>query len=344
MHTRLLFAIAAYALISSSGLAEEVTGAGASFPAPLYGKWADTYQKATGHKVNYQSIGSSGGVNQIKARTVDFGASDTPVAPEELNKAGLIQFPTVMGGVVPVVNVPGITPGSLKLNGHTLARLFLGDIKYWDDPAIKNLNPNVSLPHIKVTVVHRADGSGTTGIFSHYLSTVSPLWQEKMGHGNTLNWPTGTGGKGNDGVSAFVARLKGAIGYVEYAYAKQNKMAHVALINKAGHAIQPSAASFKAAALGVDWNKGSAQSLVDSKEAKAWPIVSSTYILLPIKPSNPIKGQVALKFFDWAIKQGHPQAMALDYVPLPESMHASIYKAWGQVQDAQGKALYMGKP
>lgn len=311
----------------SSIQAMEITGAGASFPAPLYGKWAESYHKATGIRVNYQSIGSSGGVNQIKAKTVDFGASDTPLLDADLDASGLMQFPTVIGGVVPVVNVPGIAPGAMVLTGEVLANIYLGKITNWNDPAIKALNSALNLPDQKITVVRRADGSGTTAIFTEYLTKVSPDWASKIGQGNTVNWPLGTGGKGNEGVSAFVTRLPGAIGYVEYAYAKQSSMAFVQLKNASGETVAPNVDSFKAAAGNIDWSKTFAQSLTNSSAKGAWPITSTTFILIH-KKGNPEKTKAITTFFDWAYKNGGAEALALDYVPMPDEVVAAVHKAW----------------
>ncbi|MEO1356935.1 MAG: phosphate ABC transporter substrate-binding protein PstS, partial [Pseudomonadota bacterium] len=275
-------AIAGVAALAFAGaaFAVDITGAGATFPAPVYNKWAADYNKATQTKVNYQGIGSSGGIKQITAKTVDFGASDMPLKDEELNKDGLIQFPTVIGGVVPVINLPGVKPGELTLNGQLLGDIYLGKIKKWNDPAIAKLNPKAKLPDQDILVVRRADGSGTSFIFTNYLSKVNAEWKSKVGEGTTVNWPTGTGGKGNEGVAAFVQRLGGAVGYVEYAYAKQNKMTYVNLQNKAGAVVKPTAEAFKAAAAGAEWSKSYYQILTDEPGKDAWPIAGATFILL----------------------------------------------------------------
>ncbi len=326
---RLLMIVALMVGVVSSINAMEITGAGASFPAPLYGKWAESYNKLTGVRVNYQSIGSSGGVNQIKAKTVDFGASDTPLADADLEAAGLMQFPTVIGGVVPVINLPGIASGAMVLTGEVLADIYLGKITQWDDAAIKTLNPTLNLPNQKITVVRRADGSGTTAIFTEYLTKISPNWASQIGQGNTVNWPIGTGGKGNEGVSAFVMRLPGAIGYVEYAYAKQSTMAFVQLKNAKGETVSPSIDSFKAATQNIDWSKTFAQSLTNSSAQGAWPITSTTFILMQ-KQGNPEKSKTIIAFFDWAYKNGSAEALALDYVPMPADVVTAVQKAWAE--------------
>lgn len=326
--------------VMGAAVAAEVTGAGASFPAPVYSKWAEGYQKATGNKVNYQSIGSSGGLRQINAKTVDFGASDAPLKDEELNKSGLVQFPTVIGGVVPVVNIPGIKPGDLTMTGPVLADIFLGKIKKWNDPAIQSLNPKAKLPAQDILVVRRADGSGTTFIFTNYLSKVSDEWKSKVGEGNSVNWPTGTGGKGNEGVSAFVQRLGGAIGYVEYAYAKQNKMAHMTMKNADGAVVSPSEESFKAAAAGADWKKTYYQVLTNQPGKAAWPITNATFILMHQKQDKPEQAAEALKFFEWAYSNGSSMASDLDYVPLPTSVINQIRATWkANIKDASGKPV-----
>jgi len=329
-------------VVAGSAFAAEITGAGASFPAPVYSKWADAYQKATGNKVNYQSIGSSGGIKQINAKTVDFGASDAPLKDEELAKQGLVQFPTVIGGVVPVINLQGIKPGDMTITGEVLADIYLGKIKKWDDPAIKALNPNAKLPSQDILPVRRADGSGTTFIFTNYLSKVSADWKSSVGEGTTVNWPGGgTGGKGNEGVAAFVQRLNGAIGYVEYAYAKQNKMTHVKMKNAAGAVVSPSDDAFKAAAAGADWSKSYYQILTNQQGKDAWPIAGATFILVHKNQEKPAQGAEVLKFFDWAYKSGASMASELDYVPMPESVVNQIRTTWkNSIKDASGKGLY----
>lgn len=329
-------------VVAGTAFAAEITGAGASFPAPVYSKWADAYQKATGNKVNYQSIGSSGGLKQINAKTVDFGASDAPLKDDALEKQGLVQFPTVIGGVVPVVNLQGVKPGELMITGDVLANIYLGKIKKWDDAAIKALNPGVKLPSQDILPVRRADGSGTTFIFTNYLSKVSTDWKGTVGEGTTVNWPGGgTGGKGNEGVAAFVQRLNGAIGYVEYAYAKQNKMTHLKMKNVDGAIVQPDEKAFKAAAAGADWSKSYYQILTNQPGKDAWPIAGATFILVHKNQEKPEQGAEVLKFFDWAYKNGGAMASDLDYVPMPEAVVKQIQTTWkNSVKDASGKGLY----
>ena len=336
-------AIAGVAALAFAGaaFAVDITGAGATFPAPVYNKWAADYNKATQTKVNYQGIGSSGGIKQITAKTVDFGASDMPLKDEELAKDGLIQFPTVIGGVVPVINLPGVKPGELTLNGQLLGDIYLGKIKKWNDPAIAKLNPKAKLPDQDILVVRRADGSGTSFIFTNYLSKVNAEWKSKVGEGTTVNWPTGTGGKGNEGVAAFVQRLGGAVGYVEYAYAKQNKMTYVNLQNKAGAVVKPTAEAFKAAAAGAEWSKSYYQILTDEPGKDAWPIAGATFILLHKTQAKPEQGAEVMKFFDWAYKGGDDAAKGLDYVPLPDAVKNQIRATWkSSVKDASGKVVY----
>lgn len=329
------------ASLSMSAQAAEVTGAGASFPAPIYAKWADAYQKATSNKINYQSIGSGGGIKQITAKTVDFGASDMPLTPEALNKDGLVQFPTVIGGVVPVVNLADVKPGQLKLTGAVLADIYLGKILKWNDKALAELNPGLKLPDQDIGVVRRADGSGTTFIFSNYLSKVSPEWKQKVGEGTAVQWPVGLGGKGNEGVSAFVMRLPGSIGYVEYAYAKQNKMTHAILKNAAGNFVAPDDLAFKAAAAKADWTKSAfAEILTEQSDKDAWPITGATFILMHKVEDKPAQAAEALKFFEWSYKNGGKLAEELDYVALPDSLVKLIHASWDQIKDSSGKAVY----
>ncbi|GBU12545.1 phosphate ABC transporter periplasmic binding protein [Enterobacterales bacterium] len=325
----------------SAFAATNLTGAGGTFPAPVYAKWADAYQKATGNQVNYQGIGSSGGVKQIIAKTVDFGASDAPMKDEDLNKNGLFQFPTVIGGVVLAVNLPGIKSGQLTLDGATLGDIYLGKIKKWNDAAIVKLNPGVKLPDTNIAVVRRADGSGTSFVFTSYLAKVNAEWKEKIGAGSTVNWPTGLGGKGNDGVAAFVQRLPGSIGYVEYAYAKQNSLAYTKLVDASGKAISPTEESFSAAAKGADWTKTFAQDLTNQKGDNAWPISSTTFILVYKDQSNAEHGAEVLKFFDWAYKNGGKLTTDLDYATLPDAVVEQVRAAWKtNIKDSSGKALY----
>ncbi|HGJ5873509.1 MAG TPA: phosphate ABC transporter substrate-binding protein PstS [Arsenophonus apicola] len=325
----------------SAYAATSLTGAGATFPAPVYAKWADSYQKQTGDQINYQGIGSSGGIKQIIAKTVDFGASDAPLNDEKLHQADLIQFPTVIGGVVPTVNIAGIESGQLILDGKTLANIYLGVIKKWNDPKIIELNQGLKLPAQNITVVRRADGSGTTFVFTSYLAKVNADWKKKIGTGSTVRWPTGIAGKGNEGVAAFVQRLPGAIGYVEYAYAKQNKLAYTKLISADGEAVAPTANSFSAAAKKADWTKTFAQDLTNQAGKNVWPITSATFILLHKKQKNIKKGKAILAFFDWAYDKGADQAKALDYATLPNEVVAHIRAAWkSNIKDANGNPIY----
>ena len=334
-------ASAALVLAACAGFAQaqDVTGAGASFPAPVYAKWADAYHKATGARINYQSVGSGAGIKQIKSKTVDFGASDAPLSDDELAKDGLMQFPTVIGGVVPVVNVKGIAPGQLKLTGAVLGDIYLGKIKKWNDPAIASLNPGLALPDEAISVVRRADGSGTSFIFTNYLSKVNPDWKAKVGEGTAVNWPTGAGGKGNEGVSTYVQRLPNSIGYVEYAYAKQNKMAHVLLKNAAGSFVAPDDENFKAAAAGAEWNKTFYQVLTEQPGKNAWPITGATFILMHKAQDKPAQAATALKFFDWAYGSGDKMAADLEYVTLPDAVKELVRRQWAGIKDASGKAV-----
>ncbi|NIF82942.1 phosphate ABC transporter substrate-binding protein PstS [Comamonas sp. Tr-654] len=328
--------------LSAAGIAnasQEATGAGASFPAPLYSKWAADYNKATGVKINYQSVGSSAGVKQIDAKTVDFGASDAPLTDEELQKKGLLQFPTVIGGIVPVVNIKGVAPGQLKLSGQVLGDIYLGKITKWNDPAVVALNPGVALPDAAIAPVRRADGSGTTFGFTNYLSKVNAEWKDKVGEGTAVNWPTGAGGKGNEGVAAFVGRLPNSIGYVEYAYVKQNKLTYAQLQNKEGAFVSPDDDTFKAAAAGADWAKSFYQILTNQPGKSAWPITSATFILMHKTQDKPAQATTSLKFFEWAYKQGDKTAADLDYVPMPESVKNVIYKSWNDIKDTSGKVV-----
>jgi phosphate transport system substrate-binding protein len=332
--------VAAAASFSHIAFAQDITGAGASFPAPLYAKWASDYNKATGVKINYQSVGSGAGLKQIEAKTVDFGASDAPLKDEELQAKGLIQFPTVVGGVVPVVNIQGIKPGELKLNGQVLGDIYLGKITKWNDPAIKALNGSLALPDATIAPVRRADGSGTSFAFTNYLSQVNPEWKSKVGEGTAVNWPTGAGGKGNEGVAAFVGRLPNSIGYVEYAYVKQNKMTFAQLQNASGAYVSPDDDTFKAAAAGADWNKSFYQILNNKPGKDAWPITTGTFILVHKVQDKPANAAAVLKFFEWAYKSGDKTAIDLDYVPMPDNVKAIVEKAWtDNVKDASGKPV-----
>lgn len=319
--------------------AQDVTGAGASFPAPLYSKWASDYNKATGIKINYQSVGSGAGIKQIEAKTVDFGASDMPLKDEELKAKGLIQFPTVIGGVVPVVNIKGIGPGQLRLSGQVLGDIYLGKITKWDDAAIKALNPSVALPAEVISPVRRADGSGTSFIFTNYLSKVNAEWKSKVGEGTAVNWPVGAGGKGNEGVAAFVSRLPNSIGYVEYAYVKQNKMAFALMQNSAGVFVSPDDLTFKAAAAGADWAKSFYQILTNQAGKDAWPLTGATFILMHKVQDKPAQATTSLKFFDWGYKNGDKTADDLDYSPMPASVKLAIEKSWADIKDASGKSV-----
>ncbi|WP_051243325.1 phosphate ABC transporter substrate-binding protein PstS [Azohydromonas australica] len=324
---------------AGSAAAQDVTGAGATFPAPVYAKWADVYNKATGVRVNYQSVGSGAGIKQVKARTVNFGATDMPLKDEELEKEGLLQFPTVIGGVVPVVNVKGIQPGQLKLTGQVLGDIYLGKIKKWNDPALAALNPGVALPEQAIAVVQRSDGSGTSFLFTNYLSKANAQWQAQVGASTSVKWPVGFGGKGNEGVASYVQKLPGAIGYVEYAYVKQNKMTYTLLQNKAGHFVAPDDANFKAAAASADWSRTFYQVLTDQPGKDAWPLTGATYILMPKSPEKPEVAAAALKFFDWAYTSGDATAAELKYVVLPETLKTLVRKRWAGIQGKDGKAL-----
>jgi phosphate transport system substrate-binding protein len=336
---RIALAAASFALTAGSALAQDVTGAGASFPSPLYAKWADAYNKANGARINYQSVGSGAGMRQIRGKTVDFGASDAPLKDDELAKDGLFQFPTVIGGVVPVVNIKGITPGQLKLSGQVLGDIYLGKITKWNDPALTALNPGVPLPDAAISVVRRADGSGTSFIFTNYLSKVNADWKAKVGEGTAVNWPTGAGGKGNEGVAAFVGRLPNSIGYVEYAYVKQSKMTYVLLKNKDGNFTAPDDEAFKAAAAGADWAKSFYQVLTEQAGKNAWPITGATFIMMHKTQDKPQQATSTLKFFDWAYANGDKAAQELEYVPLPESVKALVRKQWAEVRDTAGKPV-----
>jgi phosphate transport system substrate-binding protein len=337
---RLTAASALMAALSTATFAQDVTGAGASFPAPIYAKWADAYNKATGARINYQSVGSGAGIRQIKGKTVDFGASDAPLVDAELAKDGLVQFPTVIGGVVPVLNIKGIAAGQVKMTGQVLGDIFLGKIAKWNDPALVALNPGVALPDAAIAPVRRADGSGTTFLFTNYLSKANAEWKAKVGEGTAVNWPAGAGGKGNEGVSAFVQRLPNSIGYVEYAYAKQNKMSYVLMKNKDGAFVAPDDSAFKAAAAGAEWAKSFYQVLTDQPGKDSWPITGATFILMHKVQDKPVNATNSLKFFDWAYGNGDKMAEDLDYVPLPAPVKDMVRKLWAEsLKDATGKAI-----
>ncbi|MEJ7685937.1 MAG: phosphate ABC transporter substrate-binding protein PstS [Variovorax sp.] len=341
---QMTFKLAAAGLVAAAfahapAFAQDATGAGASFPAPLYSKWASDFNKATGAKINYQSVGSGAGIKQIDAKTVDFGASDMPLTDEDLMAKGLVQFPTVIGGVIPVVNIQGIKPGELKLNGQVLGDIYLGKITKWNDPAVKALNGSLALPDAVIAPVRRADGSGTTFLFTNYLSKVNADWKSKVGEGTAVNWPTGAGGKGNEGVAAFVGRLPNSIGYVEYAYVKQNKMTYAQLQNSAGTFVSPDDTAFKAAAAGADWSKTFYQVLTNQPGKDSWPITGATFILMHKAQEKPAQATTALKFFDWAYKNGDKTAGELDYVPMPDTVKGAITTAWGDIKDASGKPV-----
>ena len=336
-------ALLAGALLSGAAQAVDITGAGATFPYPIYAKWADAYKKATGAGLNYQSIGSGGGIKQITAKTVDFGASDAPMKGEDLEKNGLIQFPAIMGGVVPVYNLKGVKSGELKLTGTLIADIYLGKVKMWNDPAIAKLNPGIGLPNQAISAVNRSDGSGTTFLFTNYLSKVSAEWKSTIGEGTAVKWSTGVGGKGNEGVANYVARIDGSIGYVEYAYAKQNKLSYAQMMNKDGQLVVPSDDNFKAAAAGADWNSvpGMGVVLTDQPGKASWPITGASFILIHKRQEKPENGKEVLRFFDWSFKNGAKMADDLDYVPMPDPVVKLIQSVWkSQIKDASGKSIY----
>ena len=322
--------------------AADISGAGATFPYPIYAKWADAYKKETGNGLNYQSIGSGGGIKQIKAKTVTFGASDAPLSGKDLDESGLAQFPMVMGGIVPVVNLDGIAPGSLVIDGPTLAKIFMGEIKTWDDAALKKLNPSAKLPSQAIVVVHRSDGSGTTYNFAYYLADVSADWKSKVGFNTSVEWPVGIGAKGNEGVANNVANTKGSVGYVEYAYALQNKLTYTKMINKAGKTVAPTAEAFQAAAANADWKSqpGYGVILANQPGENSWPMTAATWILVYKKPADAAATGEALKFFTWAYAKGGKMAQELDYVPMPAKVITDIEKYWAsEIKDANGKPL-----
>jgi phosphate transport system substrate-binding protein len=323
--------------------AADISGAGATFPYPIYAKWADAYKKETGNGLNYQSIGSGGGIKQIKAKTVTFGASDAPLPGKELDEAGLAQFPMVMGGIVPVVNLDGVAPGELVIDGPTLAKIFMGEIKTWNDPAIKKLNPSAKLTDQAIAIVHRSDGSGTTFNFTYYLSDVSADWKSKVGVNTSVQWPAGIGAKGNEGVAQNVGNTKGSVGYVEYAYALQNKLTFTKMVNKDGKTVAPTSTAFQAAAANAKWDSqpGYGVILANQPGAESWPMTAATWILIHAKPQDPAAATEALKFFAWAYDKGAKAAEDLDYIPMPAPVVASVKKTWAaEIKDASGKSLY----
>jgi phosphate transport system substrate-binding protein len=333
--------IAAAAIVPAQ--AADISGAGATFPYPIYAKWADAYKKETGTGLNYQSIGSGGGIKQIKAKTVTFGASDAPLSGKDLEKYGLVQFPMVMGGIVPVINLEGVKPGDLVIDGPTLASIFLGNIKYWDDAALKKLNPNAKLPHQAIAIVHRSDGSGTTYNFTYYLADVSPDWKSKVGVEKAVQWPVGIGAKGNEGVANNVANTRGSIGYVEYAYALQNKLTYARMINKAGKNVAPTSEAFSAAAANADWKSrpGYGVILANQPGDDSWPMTAATWILMYKQPKDPAASAAALKFFAWCYENGDKMAQGLDYVPMPKNVVQDVEGYWKrEIKDANGKPLF----
>jgi phosphate transport system substrate-binding protein len=342
MMLKKLMATVAVLAVAGGATAANISGAGATFPAPVYAKWAETYKGQTGNALNYQAIGSGGGIKQINASTVDFGASDKPLKPDALAAAGLRQFPTVIGGVVPVMNIPGVKAGQIHLTGRVLADIYLGLIKRWNDPIIASWNRGLALPNLPITVVHRSDGSGTSFLFTTYLTMEDPAWAKGPGANDSVNWPVGLGGKGNDGVAAFVKQTPGSIGYVEYAYAKQNGMDYAVMRNKSGQWVAPTAANFAAAAAGAKWQSapGFYLLLLDQPGANAWPITGATFILMHAKETNAQAGHDVLAFFDWAYKSGDPQAAALDYVTLPETVKTLVRKSWKSIVGPSGKPVY----
>jgi phosphate transport system substrate-binding protein len=345
--TKTLFAAVglAFAAAAAPAFAADISGAGATFPYPIYAKWADAYKKETNIGLNYQSIGSGGGIKQIQAKTVTFGATDAPLKGEDLDKHGLVQFPMVMGALVAVVNLEGVAPNEMVLDGPSLAKIYLGEIKTWDDPALKALNPGLKLPSQAILPVRRSDGSGTTFVFTDYLAKISADWKSKVGSATAVEWPVGVGAKGNEGVANNVLQSKGSIGYVEYAYAKQNKMTYAKLINAAGKTVQPQMSAFQAAAAKADWSSapGFGVNLNNQADAAAWPITSATFILIHKKPQDAASAGEALKFFDWAYTKGDKMAEDLDYIPMPANVVTMVEKTWTEVQDGAGKPVFTPK-
>jgi len=341
-----LIATSIFSVQATASGATKINGAGATFPYPVYAKWANAYHKESGVQLNYQSIGSGGGIKQIKARTVNFGASDAPLKPAELNKFGLIQWPQIMGGVVPVVNIKGIAAGKLKLDGKLLAEIYLGSITKWNAPQIKALNPGLSLPAETITVVHRADASGTTFIFTNYLTKVSNTWKKEVGNAKSVAWPAGVGGKGNEGVANYVGRIDGSIGYVEYAYAVQNKLSYTLLKNQSGHFVAPTSKNFAAAAANANWSKAPGYYLILTNQpgARSWPITGASFILMYKKQANPDIARAVIKFYDWSYHKGKKMANNLHYVPMPNKVISMIEKTWiKNIRTTNGKAIWSAK-
>jgi phosphate transport system substrate-binding protein len=332
--------LAAFAIALNTAHAQEITGAGATFPAPAYAKWAEAFHRETGIKVNYQAIGSSGGIRQIDSRTVDFGASDAPQKDEDLERKSQLQFPALIGGVVPVVNLRGVKPGELRLTGAVLADIYMGKVTRWSDPAIKALNPTLPLPDATIAPVYRSDGSGTTFIFTNYLSKLSGDWRSRIGEGATVGWPLGSGGRGNPGVAALVSRVPHSIGYVEYAYVQQSRLTHAIVQNAAGQWVAPGTDAFRAASAGVDWNASSGQMLTQAPAPEAWPITGATFILVPRKPERPEQAAHSLRFFHWAFQNGADMAQALGYAALPPNVASTLMARWDGITGADGKPLF----
>ncbi len=335
----ILCTAASLSLLAPTAGAQEITGAGATFPAPAYAKWAEVYQRESGVKVNYQAIGSSGGIRQVDSKTVDFGATDAPLRDEELTAKGQIQFPTLIGGVVPVVNIKGIGPGQMRLTGAVLGDIYLGKITRWSDPAIQKLNPQLSLPDAAITPVYRAEGSGTTFVYTNYLSKVNAEWKSKVGEGATVNWPTGNGGRGNVGVAALVSRTANAIGYVEYAYAKQGRLSHALVENAAGVYVTPTTDAFRAASTGIDWKSSYYQVLTNQPHPAAWPITGATFVVMYQRPQKPQSASQSLKFFHWAMTKAEGLSTDLGYAPMPKDVVSTIETLWARVLDADGKSV-----
>jgi phosphate transport system substrate-binding protein len=338
---KVLACAALAAATATSAFAVDITGAGATFPYPVYAKWAQAYRQATGVGMNYQSIGSGGGIKQIEAKTVDFGASDMPLMPDDLQKNGLMQFPAIMGGVVPVVKLEGVQPGQLRFTGQLLADIYLGKVTKWNDAEITKLNAGVKLPATEITVVHRSDGSGTNFLWTNYLSQVSPEFKSKVGEGTSVNWQGGVGGKGNEGVASYTQKIDGALGYVEYAYAKQNKLTYALMQNRNGKFVAPTDETFAAAASNADWKGAPGMRVVLTNQPgdKAWPITGASFILLHTKAEKPENTREVLKFYDWAFKNGQKMAESLDYVPMPDNVVQTIHASWKQITDASGKPV-----